>query len=606
MYLRTTKRRNADGSEVRYYQLAENVWDPVRRCAVAKVVFNFGRSDQVDGDQMRRLAASILRVFGTEDEQAQARATVGAKKGDAIVLGDVRIRDAWPYGGVYALDKLWKELGVDSLLSSRAQAGRVRQPFERALFAMVANRALAPYSKLYCWEQWLRDEVFLPSGKDLELHHLYRAMDFLEVHKAEIEKAIYFRMADLMKADVDLIFYDTTSLHFDVDEEDEVELAAHGRKYEALRKRGYSKNGRGDAPQIVVGLAVTRDGLPVRSWVFPGATADITTVTKVKEDLRGWRLGRCVFVGDAGMNSDENRRQLALGNGKYILASKIRGGDEVTKEVISRPGRYHAVRDNLRVKEVFVGDGERRRRYIVCHNPTEATRQREHRKKVLQQLEAELAGMRVGGAQRSKQVYKLLVSSRYGRYLKETAEGGARIDRRAVKEAMRYDSKWVVTSNDDTLTPEDLALGYKQLLRVEQCWRQLKSGLKMRPVFHWRPWRIQAHVTISVLALLLERIAEIRASDTWRNIAAGLSAIKVVEYEHGEVRVQQTAELDVRSHELLQKLGVPPPPRVHSVVAVKPDGSVAPASEAPPPTTVPPDADAATTADSDAPGPAAP
>ena len=606
MYLRTTKRRNADGSEVRYYQLAENVWDPARRCAVAKVVFNFGRSDQVDGDQMRRLAASILRVFGSDEEQAQALGSGGPKNGDAIALGDVRIRDAWAYGGVYALEQLWKELGVDSLLSSRAEAGRVRQPFERALFAMVANRALAPYSKLYCWEQWLRDDVFLPSGRELELHHLYRAMDFLEEHKAEVEKAIYFKMADLMKADVDLIFYDTTSLHFEVDEEDEAELVTQGRKYEALRKRGYSKNGRGDAPQIVVGLAVTRDGLPVRSWVFPGATADITTVTKVKEDLRGWRLGRCVFVGDAGMNSDENRRQLGLGNGKYILASKMRGGDEVTKEVISRPGRYHPVRDNLRVKEVFVGDGERRRRYIVCHNPTEATRQREHRKKVLQQLEAELASMRDGGTQRSKQVYKLLVSSRYGRYLKETAEGGARINRRAVKEAMRYDGKWVVTSNDDTLTPEDLALGYKQLLRVEQCWRQLKSGLKMRPVFHWRPWRIQAHVTISVLALLLERIAEIRTGDTWRNIAAGLSVIKVVEYEQGGARVQQTAELDVRTHELLQKLGVPPPPRVHSVVAVQPDGFVAPPVTDPAPdagraVTVAPDAARAATADPDAP-----
>ncbi len=131
---------------------------------------------------------------------------------------------------------------------------------------MVANRALEPYSKLYCWEQWLREEIFLPSARSLELHHLYRAMDFLERHKAEIEKAVYFKVADLMNADVDLIFYDTTSLHFEVDEEDERTRTKEGRAYAPLRKRGYSKNGRDDAPQIVVGLAVTRDGLPVRSW----------------------------------------------------------------------------------------------------------------------------------------------------------------------------------------------------------------------------------------------------------------------------------------------------------------------------------------------------
>ena len=142
-----------------------------------------------------------------------------------------------------------------------------------------------------------------------------------------------------------------------MDEEDEVELKRKGSTYEPLRKRGHSKNGRGDAPQIVIGLAVTRDGLPVRSWVFSGETGDVTTVERVKEDLRGWRLGRCVFVGDAGMNSEENRRKLSLGNGKYILASRLRAGDEVTKVVLARAGRYHLVAGNLRVQR-----GHRRRR----------------------------------------------------------------------------------------------------------------------------------------------------------------------------------------------------------------------------------------------------
>jgi len=431
---------------------------------------------------------------------------------------------------------------------------------------MVANRALAPYSKLYCWEQWLREEVYLPSSGRLKLQHLYRAMDFLEAHKAEVEKAVYFKAANLMNSDVDLIFYDTTSLHFEINDEDEAQQIKDDRPYPPLRKRGYSKNGRDDAPQIVVGLAVTRDGLPVRSWVFAGNTADVTTVERIKEDLRGWRLGRCVFVGDAGMTSEDNRRKLALGNGKYILGAKMRAGDEVTKEVLTRQGRYHEVRDNLRVKEVIVGDGERRRRYVVCHNPDEAARQEAHRNKLVAQLEAELATMKTDSDRgHSKRMCELLTSGRYGRYLRETSGGKLRIDRAAVADAKRYDGKWVITSNDDTLTVEDLALGYKQLLRVEHCWRQLKSGLRMRPVFHWRPWRIQAHVTISVLALLLERMAEIRGGDTWRNLAAQLDTIKVVEYDRGDTRVQQTSELRDGIEELLVKLGVPLPPRLHSI-----------------------------------------
>jgi transposase len=568
MYLRETKRRNADGSVVRYFQLAENTWDAARGCAVAKVVYSFGRADQLDREALRRLASSILRVCDDASVRAPGE--------------DVTVRDAWPYGGVYVLEQIWRQLGINKVLAQCIRASGTSQPFERALFAMVANRALEPYSKLYCWEQWLRDEVFLPSAREIGLQHLYRAMDFLEENKVEVEKSAYFAMADLMNADVDLIFYDTTSLHFEIDEEDE-DSAEEGAA-PALRKRGYSKNGRDDAPQIVVGLAVTRDGLPVRSWVFAGNQTDVKTVEQVKSDLRGWRLGRCVFVGDAGMNSEENRRTLSLGGGKYILAARMRAGDEVTHEVLTRPGRYHTVAGNLRVKEVIVGDGEARRRYVVCHNPLEEKRQREHRAKLLVELKAELASMTTKTDQATTQRGRaLLTSTRFGRYLRQDG-GRLSIDRTAVKQAGRYDGKWVVTSNDDTLTPEDLALGYKQLLRVEMCWRTLKSGLRMRPVFHRLAVRIQAHVSISVLALLLERIIETRAGDTWRNVAAQLAAIKVVEYDRAGARIQQTTALRPATAALLKTLGVEPPPPLHAVAPLPQDSTHA----STPPTTVAP------------------
>jgi len=237
--------------------------------------------------------------------------------------------------------------------------------------------------------------------------------------------------------------------------------------------------------------------------------------------------------------------------------------------VMTRQGRYHEVREGLRVKEVWVGDGERRRRYIVCHNPGEEARQRQHRQRLLDELEGELASMRARpDGRHAKRACELLSSSRFGRYLRELRGGKLRIDRAAVAEAERYDGKWVITSNDDTLSAEDLALGYKQLLRVEQCWRQMKSGLRMRPVFHHRPWRIQAHVTISVLALLLERVAEIRTGDTWRNIAARLEKVQVVEYDRGEARIQQTTEVRPEVATLLRKLGVALPPKLHSVTSV--------------------------------------
>ena len=484
MYLRTTRRKNADGSTAEYHQLAENVRDPEKGCAVAKVVYNFGRAEEIDREGLRRLARSILRVFSGEE-------AVAAEPGVVLV-------DSWPYGTVHVVQALWRELGIDRVVAALQAKHGGRQPFERALFAMVANRTSAPCSKLYCREQWLAEEVFLP-GKE--------------------------------------IFYDTTSLHFEVDEEDAMpargNVLAGQRQYQALRKRGHPKNGRGDVPKLVVGLAVTRDGLPVRSWVFPGNTADVTTVEKVKEDLRGWRLGRCVFVGDAGMHSEDNRRTLALGGGKYILASRMRADDEVTREVLPRAGRFQTVADNLQVKEVVVGDGARRQRYAVCYNPVEAERQKQHRGRVIEELETELKTLRkpARGRQHSKRTCALLSTPRFARYLGQAPWGGLKIDMEAVHREEKLDGKWVITSNDDSLSAEDLALGYKQLMRVEQCWHTVKSSLRTRPIFHWTPHRICARVSLCVLALLLERIAEIRTGDTWRNIRDQLDSIKVVEYE---------------------------------------------------------------------------
>jgi hypothetical protein len=160
---------------------------------------------------------------------------------------------------------------------------------------MVANRLLEPVSTLACHEHWVPERVYLPEAEGLTLDQLYLALDFLDTHIAAIEREIFFRTADLCRADVDLIFWDTTTVSFEVDDEDAAAETRRGTTLPPLRKRGHSKESRDENPQVIVGLALTRDGLPVRSWVFPGNTMDATTVAQVKEELRGWKLGRAVF-----------------------------------------------------------------------------------------------------------------------------------------------------------------------------------------------------------------------------------------------------------------------------------------------------------------------
>jgi transposase len=432
---------------------------------------------------------------------------------------------------------------------------------------MVANRACAGSSKLYCCEQWLAEDVRIDGTQALQLHHLYRAMDFLEENKEALEERLYYRLADLLNLDVDLVFYDTTSLHFEIDEADMV--AQHGsqaagkKRYPALRKRGKSKNGRDDAPQLVIGLAVTRDGLPVRHWVFPDNTVDVTTVKRVKADLRGWHLNRCLFVGDAGRVSAVNLKTLSRGGGRYILCMPIHRGGEIAEAVLSRPGRYQEVAQSLRVKEVVIGEGERRRRYVVCHNPQEEARQQKHRDQVLKELEAELETLRhTDGAQHSKRICQLRSSGRYGAYIRLTKTGKVVIDKAAIRAKERLDGKFVVHSNDDTLSAEDMALGYKQLQRVEEAWRTLKSGIRLRPVYHWTPHRICAHVSLSVLALLLERLAEHRCGDTWRNIRDDLKRIKLAQLLSPNGTVWQVTEPASDTAKRLKQLQIKNPPPI--------------------------------------------
>ncbi len=559
MYLRESRQKRVDGSVLTHLQLAENVWDPEKQRAQVKILYNCGRADDAAStERLKRLARSILRRCAPEEIVAENPSW--------------QVVNAWPYGDLYVLEQLWQRLGIGEVIHEVCGARKFDFEVERALFAMVANRACAPASKLYCYEQWLREEVRIEGTETLQLQHLYRAMDFLEAHKEAIEKAIYFRMADLLNLDVEIIFYDTTSLHFEIDEEDrgfgqrdEVRgsLSSGDKTYRALRKRGHSKNGRFDAPQIVIGLAVTRDGFPVRHWIFPGNTVDVTTVEQVKRDLQGWQLSRCVFVGDAGMVSKENLHTLARGGGKYIVCMPIHRGGEVAKEVISRPGRYQKVADNLEVKEVTVGDGERRRRYVVCYNPEEAARQKKHREQVLKELEAELEALRTQrGPSHSKRVCELRASGRYGRYVRLTRADAPRINKAEVDAAERLDGKFVVHSNDDTLSAADLALGYKQLQRVEVAWRSLKSGLKLRPVFHWAPHRIHAHVALTVLSLLLERVAEHACGDTWRNIKDDLRRIKLAQLLSPNGTVWQVTEPTPDALNRLKSLKIQKPPPI--------------------------------------------
>ena len=556
MYLRTTRRQNKDGSVVEYYQLAHNERHPVTGKAVAKIIHNFGRTDRLDREQLVRLCRSIARVVNLtvldpmEADQSQI------PDARSPLPGNLKIDRTVMLGTVHAIEALWETAGLKKTLIDMARANKTLEVYERALFAMTANRLCAPESKLGVWDRWL-ETVYLPSCDELKLRHMYEAMDLLYEHAAEVEKTVFFHVANLFNLEVDLIFYDTTTASFATDYEDDPSANSDT----TLRHFGHSKEGTW-SPQVVVALAVTREGIPVRSWVLPGNTTDTSTVEKVRADLRGWNLGRALFVADSGMNSEDNRAELARACGKYLLACRMANVSEIKREVLSKRGRYTVFKDNLQAKEVIVGDGERRKRYILCYNPKEAERQQKHRAAIVELLETEL-DRHPDKSATAQWAIELLASRRFKRYLRITKAGQVRIDRTAIRQATKYDGKWVIETNDDTISLEDAALGYKGLMVIERCFRSLKrTQIKMTPMYHWLSRRIESHVKICVLALMIERLAERACGKPWHRIRRALDTMQVTKLFNLNQRVHLRNEISAETRNILKKLKIKPPKRL--------------------------------------------
>ena len=339
MYVRTTQRRNADGSVVRYVALAAK--QRVEGKSVAQVLVNLGREDELDRDGLVRLVASINRYLGVADAPAPE---VTAMVGDQLTVAGSR-----PMGSAYLLDGLWRQLGIDTALSRVLDARKFTTDVERVLFALVANRAVDPLSKLAAAE-WASEDVLIPGLAEMDEDQAYRAMDLLadDATQAKVQESVFFAVATLLNLEVDFLLFDTTSTYWERDTQDsDTDEGTAG-----LRRYGHSKDHREDLPQIVIGLAVTKEGIPVRCWCWPGNTTDVTVLPQVKDDLAGWKLGRVITVVDRGFSSAANLSYLTRAGGQYIAGARMRDGNKLAQQALSRQGRYQDVRDNLRVKEV--------------------------------------------------------------------------------------------------------------------------------------------------------------------------------------------------------------------------------------------------------------
>ena len=344
---------------VSYLQLAHNQRHPVSGNPVAKVIHSFGRADKVDRAALARLVASISRFL------TPAQAVTAASAGAGELGGGVEVLDSRRLGAAWTLDQLWERLGIGAAIRRVAVGRRLDgDAVERVVFALVAQRACEPGSKLAA-TGWVAQRVAIEGCAGFTEDAAYAAMNFLLDALDEIAAEVFSSVAHLLNLDLDIVFVDTTSTYWETETaDDDIDLAEPVADDEAsspveagARRFGHSKDHRADLPQVVIAMAVTRDGVPVRCWTFPGNTADTAITRIVKDDLGGWGLRRLVWVADRGFASAANRAYLTRGGGHYIHAEKLRHTNTEAAAALARAGRYRTVADNLRVKEVAVAPG---------------------------------------------------------------------------------------------------------------------------------------------------------------------------------------------------------------------------------------------------------
>ena len=543
-------RTQTNGSRT-YLLIVDNEW--VDGKVKQRVLLRLGRLDELLASG--RLD-SLMQSLGRFSEKL---AVLGAHaRGESIATRSARI------GPSLIFQRLWQACSIDKVLTSLLKDRRFEFSVERAIFLTVLHRLFAPGSDRAA-EKW-KEDYSMEGGGELSLHHLYRAMAWLgevlpeqqggatpftpRTTKDVIEEELFAQRRDLFSG-LDLVFFDTTSIYFE------------GEGGETIGQRGHSKDHRPDLKQMVVGVVLDQNGNPVCSELWPGNTADVKSLVPVVERLKTrFRIGSVCIVADRGMISAETLAEVAKREWKYILGVRMRSSTEA-KAVVGRAGRYaevHPKSDDandpspLKVKEVWVED---KRRYVVCVNEDQATKDRHDR-------EAVAASLRDALGQGDK---SLVGNKGYRKFLRAGGKQFA-VDEDKIKEEARYDGKWVLTTNTD-LPAREVALKYKQLWLVEEVFRSMKSLLDTRPIYHKRDETIRGHVFCSFLALLLRKELEDRLASKdchleWADVVRDLDNLVEMEVVIGGKGYVFRGQTSGVAGKVFQACGVALPPALRS------------------------------------------
>jgi transposase len=552
MYVRivTSKQRHGTYKSV---QIVESYRDPKKsKHPITRVIAHLGQVDKLTDRDVDNIISGVCKAIGRPTDKETA------------------LECAWDFGHVFALIEIWKELKVATILKQKADRSAQSFDLEAHIRLMVINRLCDPRSKLAVLE-WLQG-VYLPGldREKIDYHHLLRAMDWLIEHKQEIELKIANRLVTLFDQEVDLVFYDITSTYFEGDQS----ITA-----EDIRRYGYSRDHRPDRRQVVIGVVMSRDGMPFCHHVFSGSTADKSTVVDVVGDLKG-RFGfdRVIFVGDRGMLSEENLEFVLAEKLDFIVCHRLRRNNQIKSFVTDT---HEALTHDPQAKEQYLEDRREGVKFVMAYDPQMASVLKKRRQEALAKADAFIrdiqARLRRVREPRSRprrltpegawgQLRDYLKSHNLLRYyrIELDSDHGLRVtsDTHTRQWEKLIDGKLIVETTQLDMPAQEVIARYKELQIVERGFQCLKSSLKLRPVYHWTERRIRAHVFICVLALQVERAMTLRLHGLKISTQTALEKLRQIKAGHARVNSVKTPVITTLTEEqktIYRQLNLPFP-----------------------------------------------
>lgn len=526
MYIRIKRVKTLDGKVKEYLLLVEG--KRINGKVKQRTIANLGRLDLIKETNMADLLIDKLKDY--------------AKTSQLMDIAKTSCDWSKEYGIIIILRRLWEITGLADIFKKYLSSCKYRSNISECILSLIISRLVSAGSEYHSAE-WLK-RVYEPKWDSLQLQQFYRALDFICEHKADFEKELFFKTASLFNQELDLVMFDTTSIKY----------WGEGKKIDILQY-GYSKEKRGDLKQLIAGILMTKDGLPVAIEIFPGNTSDIKSFLFILKKLKNnYKIGRLVWIADRGMVSTDNINQLNELKQEYILGVKMRQFNSEKRKHLLSLDKMMPVRDDLYVKEAVIPNEGR---YIVCYNPEEAEQEFKNRQFFKEHLKKKI----------SKSANKeWIIKNGYKKYV--DFNGDIELNEKRLYQENQFDGKWVLLTNTQ-LTSRDVALYYKDLWQIEAGFRDLKQDLQTSPIYHWTERRIIAHVFICFLALLFKitlnkKIKKVDKNASYSEVFNAVREIKAVQLTEGKKEIIFRTEFPAKAHLAFKALATAPPPRILS------------------------------------------